>query len=569
MVELIERDRKVNSVDAVVVGAGFAGLYMLHVLRMDGLKVRVFERGGDVGGTWYWNRYPGARCDSESPYYSYSFDEQLEQDWPLLERYPVQPQVLRYLRHVADRFDLRRDIQFDTGVTRVVYHDDEDRWQVSTDQGDEVSARFVITAVGCLSSANKPQLPGQERFLGATYHTGEWPREPIDFSGKRVGLIGTGSTGIQAIPVVAEQALHLTVFQRTAQFTLPAQNHPLDPEFVQELKANYRELRRKCKESAQGTPYAPVEVTALDVSAETRRAAYEAAWGVGGGRFLGTYRDLLISEEANQTAADFVRAKISEIVKDPETARKLMPTTYPIGTKRIPIDSGYYEAYNRDNVTLVDLRDTPIVEVTEKGIRTTEGERELDIIIYATGFDAFTGSLLALNIEGRNGVKLADKWLDGPRSYLGVAVAGFPNLFTITGPGSPSVLSNMPVSIEQHVEWIGRFVKQLVEEGAEYAEATGEAEEAWTEHVAAVADQTLYPKAASWYMGANIEGKVRMFLPYIGGVGRYRTICDGIADGGYRGFRIPGHPVVTDVQFGSASRYSSEPETPAPATTSS
>jgi cation diffusion facilitator CzcD-associated flavoprotein CzcO len=566
---MIERDRKVESVDAVVVGAGFAGLYMLHVLRQSGLKVRGFERGGDVGGTWYWNRYPGARCDSESPYYSYSFDEQLEQEWPLLERYPVQPQILSYLRHVADRFDLRQDIQFDTRVTEVVYRDGEERWQVSTDQSHQVSTRFVITAVGCLSSANKPQLPGQERFLGRTYHTGEWPHEPIDFTGKRVGLIGTGSTGIQAIPVVAEQALHLTVFQRTAQFTLPAQNHPLDPEFVQDLKANYRELRSKCKESATGAPYAPTEALALDVDDATRRAAYEAAWDVGGGRFLGTYRDLLISEKANQTAADFVRAKIAEIVMDPETARKLMPTTYPIGTKRIPIDSGYYEAYNRDNVALVDLRETPIVEVTEKGIRTTEGERELDILIHATGFDAFTGSLLALNIAGRNGVKLADKWQDGPRSYLGVAVAGFPNLFTITGPGSPSVLSNMPVSIEQHVEWIGRLVNHLVEEGAGYAEATVEAEEAWTEHVAAVANTTLYPKAASWYMGANIDGKVRMFLPYIGGVGRYRQICDGIAAGDYRGFRIPGHPVVTEVQFGAASRYSTEPASPAPATVAS
>ena len=424
---------------------------------------------------------PGARCDSESIYYSYSFDENLEQEWPLLERYPEQPLILDYLRHVAERFDLRPDIQFDTRVNHVVWDDEAERWHVETDRGDNVTARYVITAVGCLSSANIPKIPGQELFQGDVYHTSQWPHDPVDFTGKRVGLIGTGSTGIQAVPVIAEQAGHLTVFQRTAQFTLPAQNHPLDPAYVAEIKATYRDIRQQQRNSPMGSPAKPAEYAALEVEEDARTSAYESAWDVGGGKFLGTFKDIMLNEEANETAADFVRNKIAAIVKDPETARKLMPTTYPIGTKRIPVDTGYYEAYNRDNVTLVDLRETPIAEVTEKGIRTSDSEYDLDIIVYATGFDAFTGSLVGLNIEGRDGVKLADKWVAGPTTYLGVSVAGFPNLFMITGPGSPSVLSNMPTSIEQHVEWIQGFIKQLEEEGAPTAEALQEGEDAWTE----------------------------------------------------------------------------------------
>jgi cation diffusion facilitator CzcD-associated flavoprotein CzcO len=557
----MDKTTAVEEYDAIVIGAGFAGMYMLHSLRQLGLKVRVYERGGDVGGTWYWNRYPGARCDSESIYYSYSFDEKLEQEWPLLERYPEQPLILDYLRHVAERFDLRPDIQFETRVNHVVWDDEAERWHVETDRGDKVTARYVVTAVGCLSSANIPKIPGQELFQGDVYHTSQWPHDPVDFAGKRVGLIGTGSTGIQAVPVIAEQAGHLTVFQRTAQFTLPAQNHPLDAEYVADIKANYRDIRQQQKNSPMGSPATPAEYAALEVEEEARISAYESAWDVGGGKFLGTFKDIMLSEEANETAADFVRSKIAAIVQDPETARKLMPTTYPIGTKRIPVDTGYYEAYNRDNVTLVDLRETPIVEVTEKGIRTSDSDYDLDIIVYATGFDAFTGSLVGLNIEGRNGVKLADKWVAGPTTYLGVSVAGFPNLFMVTGPGSPSVLSNMPTSIEQHVEWIQAFIKQLEEEGARTAEALQEGEDAWTEHVARVANRTLMVKAASWYMGANIEGKTRIFLPYIGGVGRYREICDDVAADGYRGFRIPGHPLPTEIAFGSIRRPVAEATT--------
>jgi cation diffusion facilitator CzcD-associated flavoprotein CzcO len=541
--------------DAIVIGAGFAGIYMLYSLLQMGLQVRVYERGGDVGGTWYWNRYPGACCDTLSVYYSYSFDEKLEQEWPLVDRYAAQPQMMSYFRHVAERFDLRPHIQFDTEVNHVVWHDNESRWHVETDRGDHATARFVITAVGCLSAANKPKLSGQHRFMGVSYHTSEWPREPVDFTGKRVGIIGTGSTGIQAVPVIAEQAAHLTVFQRTAQYALPARSRPLDPTFVAEVKANYREIRQKCRESRMGSPADDVEHGAFEVDDQARIAAYQRGWEEGGSGFMHTFKDIMLDEGANETACEFVRNKISEIVKDPETARKLTPTTYLIGTKRIPIGDGFYETFNCENVDLVALREEPIVEVTENGIRTSEREILLDIIIYATGFDAFTGSLVALNIEGRDGMKLADKWKTaGPTTYLGLAVAGFPNLFTITGPGSPSVLGNVLVSIEQHVEWIRDFVKQLVDEGAPTVEALQEAEDAWTDHVARVASRTLMVKTESWYTGANIKGKVRMFLPYIAGFGRYRQICNVIAADDHRGFRVPGHPLPAEIRFGSIVR---------------
>jgi cation diffusion facilitator CzcD-associated flavoprotein CzcO len=540
----------------VIVGAGFAGLYMLYRVRELGYRARVFEAGSDVGGTWYWNRYPGARCDSESIYYSYSFSEELEQDWPLIERYPAQPTMLNYLRHVADRFGLRKDIVFNSRVVAGSYDELRNTWTVRTDTGLEVSARFLITAAGCLSAANKPELPGQERFKGQCHHTSEWPHGTVDYSGMRVAVIGTGSTGIQLIPEVAKTAAHLTVFQRTPQFSLPAHNHQLETSYVEEIKSSYRELRQRCRESNVGTPYTPGNRSALDASPEELYRAYEEAWAQGGAKFLGTFNDIMVSLDANKTAADFVRSKIDEIVRDPEVAEMLKPTSYPIGTKRIPIDSGYYETFNRENVTLVDLRRTPLVGFTEHGILTTEREFQLDLVIFATGFDALTGPLLRMNLAGRGGVQLRDKWSEGPRTYLGLATAGFPNLFTITGPGSPSVLSNMPVSIEQHVEWIRDFLRFLEKCGAETFEATEEAEDAWTDHVNKVAAKTLYPKAASWYMGANIEGKPRIFLPYIGGVGNYRKICDEIAGSEYQGFRIPGRPTVTDVQFDSSiSRY--------------
>jgi cation diffusion facilitator CzcD-associated flavoprotein CzcO len=535
--------------DVVIVGAGFSGLYMLYRARELGCRARVFEAGSDVGGTWYWNRYPGARCDSESVYYSYSFSEELEQEWPLIERYPAQPTILSYLQHVADRFALRDDIVFNTRVVSATYDEPRNLWLVRTDSGVEVSARFLITAVGCLSSANKPELPGRERFRGACHHTSEWPHEGVDYCGKRVAIIGTGSTGIQLIPEVAKTAAHLTVFQRTPQFTLPARNRALDPAYVESIKSNYRDLRQRCRESTVGTDYVPSNRSALEATPDERQKAYEEAWQRGGARFIATFNDILVSVDANQTAADFVRAKIDEIVRDPEVAEMLKPTTYPIGTKRIPIDSGYYETFNRENVQLVDLGRTPLVELTEDGIRTTEREFPVDIVIFATGFDALTGPLLRLNLVGRGGTELREKWSGGPRTFLGLATAGFPNLFTITGPGSPSVLTNMPVSIEQHVEWIQRCLRFLQKCGADTIEATTEAEDAWTDHVNQAAARTLYPRAASWYVGANIEGKPRTFLPYIGGVANYRKICDEIADDDYRGFRIPGRPTVTDVRF--------------------
>jgi cation diffusion facilitator CzcD-associated flavoprotein CzcO len=525
------------ALDAVVVGAGFSGLYMLHRLRELGLSTRVYEAADGVGGTWYWNRYPGARCDSESYYYSYSFSDEIQQEWEWTCRYPEQPEILQYLNFVADKLDLRRNIQFGTRVTAARYNEKTNRWNIETANGEHVSARFLITAVGCLSAAQVPKIKGLETFEGKWYHTGHWPHEGVDFTGKRVGIIGTGSTGIQAIPVIAEQAAHLTVFQRTPNFTVPAKNGPLTEEFQRQVKANYPAIRQKVRESVFGMPLDPADKSALDVSPEERERQYQDCWDYGGFKFfLSSYNDLIINKEANDTAADFVRAKIREIVKDPVTAAKLSPTSYPIGTKRPPIDTDYYETFNRDNVTLVDIKNAPIEAITSKGIRTRDAEYELDYIVFATGFDAMTGALFSLGIRGRDGAALQDKWADGPHTYLGVAVAGFPNLFMVTGPGSPSVLSNMPASIEQHVEWVADCIQYLLSRDLGSIEATEQAEQAWVAHVNEVADTTLFPQADSWYMGANIPGKPRVFMPYAGGVGAYRQLCAEIANKGYEGF---------------------------------
>ena len=525
--------------DAIVIGAGFAGLYMLYRLREQGMSVRGFEAGSSVGGTWYWNRYPGARCDSESMYYSYSFLPELEQEWPLTERYPGQPQILDYLEHVADRLNLRDDFTFSTTVTSARYDEGTNRWTVRTADGAEAAATYLVTAVGCLSAANVPAFPGAGEFGGLTLHTGRWPREPVDLAGQRVGVIGTGASAIQAIPVIAEQAGELTVFQRTAQFTIPAANGPLDPQLAGLWKQNYREWRRRGRHSRAGIPYPASTISALEVSAEQRRAAFEGAWEQGGFMFSqGTFNDLVLDSRANETAAEFIRSKIDEIVHDPAVADRLKPRTFPFGTKRLPLDTNYYDTFNRPNVHLVDLRDTPIERITPDGIRTTEADYPLDVIVYATGFDALTGPLEALGLQGRQGRSLAEAWSQGPKTYLGLAVPGFPNLFTITGPGSPSVLSNMPVSIEQHVEWISDCLAYLRAHGVATIEARPEAVELWSDHVQEVAKRTLYPQAASWYMGANIPGKPRLFLPYIGGVGNYRDKCAAIAAAGYQGFEL-------------------------------
>jgi cyclohexanone monooxygenase len=528
--------------DAVIVGAGFSGMYMLQRLRGMGLSVKVFEAGSGVGGTWYWNRYPGARCDTETLEYSYSFSDDLQQEWSWSERYAGQAELLRYANHVADRFELWPDMQFHTRVLSAHYIEETSQWDIRTDAGDRVHATYCIMATGCLSSGQVPDFKGLDSFEGNWYHTGSWPHQDVDFTGQRVGVVGTGSSAVQSIPIIAAQAEHLTVFQRTPNFSIPAWNMKLDPELEREYKAHYAEHRKRARESRRGYDVLVSETPAFSVTAEERQAAYESSWQRGGLHFLTAFGDLYTSQEANDTAAEFVRDKIRQTVHDPETAEALLPTSHPIGTKRLCVDSHYYETYNRENVTLVDLRRDPIVEITPTGIRTSQQEYDLDSIVFATGYDAMTGTLAKIDIRGRDGIRLKEKWAGGPRTYLGIAVAGFPNLFTITGPGSPSVLSNMMVSIEQHVDWLSNCIEYLQERRIDAIEASQEAEDRWGEHVQEVAYKTLYPQAGSWYMGMNIPGKPRVFMPYVGGVGHYRKVCDEVAAKDYEGFVLEGSP---------------------------
>ena len=525
--------------DVVVVGAGFAGMYMLHRLRGQGFSVRVYEQGGDVGGTWYWNRYPGARCDVESMQYSYSFSEELQQEWNWSERYAPQPEILKYANHVADRFNLRPDIQLNTRVDRAIFDDSANAWSVTTSDGETVGARFVVLATGCLSNARMPDIKGLKDFEGEVYHTGHWPHEQIDFTGKRVAVIGTGSSGIQSVPVIAGQASQLTVFQRTANFSIPARNAMLTEEEREAFRAKYPEIRRFAREQSRNGIYTEMpDRGALDDGDNERRARYEQRWANGGLTFMSVYNDLALDKAANDTAANFVREKIAEIVKDPETAKLLQPNNHPIGSKRICIDTDYFAAFNRPNVTLVDIRTNPIDEILPNAVRAGARDYEVDALVLATGFDAMTGSVAKIDIRGRNELTLNRKWAEGPKTYLGLMSAGFPNLFIITGPGSPSVLSNMIVSIEQHVDWIADCVAWMRDRGLEVMEANKDAEDKWVTHVNEVAHTTLYPQANSWYMGANIPGKPQIFMPYIGGVGAYRQICNDVAAKGYEGFAM-------------------------------
>jgi cyclohexanone monooxygenase len=526
--------------DAVVVGAGISGLYAVYKFRQRGMRVHGFESAEGVGGTWYHNRYPGARCDVESIDYSYSFDEELQQEWTWTERFATQEEILRYLDHVADRHDLRSAYDFLTRVTSAVYDEAAGRWTVTTDTGKSVTARFCILATGVLSATNKPDIPGRDTFAGETYHTGEWPHEPVDFTGKRVGVIGTGSSGIQAIPIIAEEAEQVFVFQRSPNYSIPAGNRRLTDDLLTEVKANYAERRRLSRISGGGTPNSPHPKGALEVDEAERIRVYDEWWQRGGYLFTKAFPDQLVSKAANDTAREYVEAKIRDMVEDPEIADQLIPTDHPIGTKRIVTDTGYFQTYNRDNVTLVNLRRTPISEITESGVRTGDSFYDLDILIFATGFDAMTGSLARIDIRGRAGRELVAEWSAGPRTYLGLAVDGFPNMFVIAGPGSPSVLANMVLMAEQHVDWIADCVDHLDSHEIATIEATREAADDWVAECNAKAAGTLFPTANSWYMGANIPGKPRVFMPYIGGFGNYNTICAEVAAAGYKGFALDG-----------------------------
>lgn len=523
-------------VDAIVVGAGFAGLYMLHRLRQMGLTSCGIEKGSDVGGTWYWNRYPGARCDIDSVDYCYSFSPKVLAEWRWSERFATQPEILRYLEFVADRLDLRRDIQFSTVVQSAEFDKASALWKVQTSDGKSLQARFVIMAVGNLSEPKRPDIPGVDSFAGDAFHTAQWPKDGVDFADKRVGVIGTGSTGIQAIPLIAAQAKQLYVFQRTPNYSMPARNAPLDPDYVEGVLAGFEQRREMSRKSDAGTPFPAATERTFEVSDEEREARYEVGWKRGGINALSyAFTDFFTDEDANTTAQEFARRKIREIIQNPETAASLTPAHH-IGTKRTCVDTNYYVTYNRRNVSLVDLRKDPIQEITSSGVRTKSRVIDLDCLVYAVGFDAMTGAVSAIDIVGRDGQRLRDAWTNGPRTYLGLTVAGFPNMFMITGPGSPGVLSNMVLSIEQHVDWIAQCIAYLDKHELMQIEATTQAQEQWVSHVNELADATLYPKAASWYLGANIPGKASVFMPYVNGCGNYRRECDEVVKDGYRGF---------------------------------
>ncbi len=531
-------DTRPDSYDVIVIGAGFSGLYALYRLRALGLSVRVLERGDGVGGTWFWNRYPGTRCDTESVDYCYSFSDELLDEWQWTERYATQQEILRYLNYVADRFDLRRDIELGTEVTSAHYRDGDDCWTITSEAGDVLSARWCVMCVGCVSKLKDPDFPGLPDFQGDWYHTARWPDGGVDFDGRRVAVVGTGSTGIQLIPQVAGRAERLYVFQRTANYSMPAHNRQWDEAFLSNIRRHYAERRRFAEQSDAGVPLPAPSRATFDVAADERTQMYEAGWRRGGINALSSaFTDFLTNPEANGTAAEFARGKIRRMVRDPEVADRLSPRQH-IGTKRTCVDIGYYETYNRDDVELVDIRREPIEKITPHGVRTAAAEYKVNCIVFAIGFDAITGALLGIDIRGAGGRSLREHWAEGPRTYLGLSSSGFPNLFMVTGPGSPSVLTNMVVSIEQHVDWIADCLDELRRRGVRRIEPTSEAEQRWVDHVNELANATLYPIANSWYVGANIPGKPRAFMPYVGGCGRYRRRCDEVAARGYEGFTL-------------------------------
>ncbi len=527
--------------DAIIIGAGVAGIYQLYRLRQLGLAARIYEDGGGIGGTWYWNRYPGARFDSESYTYGYSFSEELLQEWDWKEHFSGQPENERYLNYVADKFDLRRDIEFNKRVVSATFDEAANCWEVRTEDGGRARARFLITAVGVLSAHYMPDFPGIESFKGESFHTSKWPHESPNFAGKRVGVIGTGATAVQLITEIAKEVGHLTVFQRTANYCAPLRNGPIDPETQKKIKASYPEIFRRTRETSAAFIHDFDPRSVFEVSPEERQAQFEELWAKPGfSKYLAVFRDIMTDPKANEIYAEFVRNKIRERVKDPVVAEKLVPKDHPFGAKRIPLESGYYEVYNRDNVTLVDVREAPIERITPKGVKTRDAEYELDIIIYATGFDAVTGALTRIDIRGEGRQSFKEKWADGPATYLGIQTAGFPNLFIVNA----AAFCNLPRCIEMLAEWVSDCIAYMREKGFERIAATPQAEERWTEHAAELANHSFLTRpnteasSKSWFVGANIPGKKQVFLLYANSAPAYRKECEDVAANGYEGFEL-------------------------------
>lgn len=511
--------------DAVIVGAGFTGLYMLHVLRQKGFTARLVDAASGVGGTWYWNRYPGARCDIESMQYSFQFSEELQQEWEWTERYASQPEILAYIEHVAERFDLTRDIQFDTRVEAATFNEDTGEWMVETDRDQALHARYFIMGVGCLSAPIKPTFEGEADFTGETYQTSIWPKEPVDFKGKRVGIIGVGSSAIQAGPLIAEEAEHVYIYQRTPNYVVPSQNRPLTPEEVRDIKSDYKGFRAKAYAGLTAFLFERHDQSVFDLSPDERRARFDDYWNIGGLPFLGAFNDILFNDDANQACIDYWRSRIEEIIDDPKLVDLLTPDE-EFGCKRLCSGTGFYEMFNRDNVTLVDVRGTGIERFTPTGLRAEGVDYNLDTIIFATGFDAMTGSVTRIRITGKGGQTIQQKWAEGPKTYLGLMISGFPNMFNMVSAGSPSVLATMVTAAEQHGDWVGECLDHMRETGKTVIEATPEAEAEWTAEVKRAGDASLRTNCDSWYVGSNIEGKARAFAPYIGGWPPYVARCN-------------------------------------------